>query len=179
MPYFPDIFDPQQTFTWTGGEDIPISATVSNDGTCYNEFVILYEETTDAAHSVPPSPGMDYDPLATLESSTVLLSQELVDEDSDTWRITCAALRDPDEQGVHLSPEEAQEDTAKPIASVAIFPKNTNFKFITKISTGLIKADDDNAINFVLNADTVFPDPVYLKRWKPLEGSRQSGCSTT
>ena len=34
MPYFPDICGPQQTFTftWTGGEDIPISAAVSRPG---------------------------------------------------------------------------------------------------------------------------------------------------
>ena len=40
------------------------------------------------------------------------------------------------------------------------------FGFITMIRTGLIEADDDNAINLVLNADTIFPDRVYLKRWK-------------
>ena len=57
-------------------ELIPISATVSNDGACG----IHYQGTTDAAQPVPPSPGMDSDPSATIESSTVLLrvSQEIV-----------------------------------------------------------------------------------------------------
>ena len=57
----------------TGVECIPISATVSNDGTCNNECVIHYKGTTDAAPPVPPSAGMDRDPSATFESSTVLL----------------------------------------------------------------------------------------------------------
>ena len=48
----------------------------------------------------------------------------------------------------------------------AIFPENTNFKFITKIHTGLIEADDNNAINLVLNAETIFPYWIYLKLWK-------------
>ena len=70
---------------------------------------------------------------------------------------------------MHLSPEQ---HTAKPVVSVAIFPKNTNF--ITKIRTGLLKTDDNNAINLDLNADTIFPDRVYLKLWKdPVkEGAR-------
>ena len=101
---------------------------------------------------------MDHDPSATLKSSTVLLWQELVDK--DTSRVSGAAIRDSVEQGVHLSPEE---DTAKPAVSVAIFPKNTNFKFITQICTGLIEANDDNAINLVLNPDIIFSDRVYLK----------------
>ena len=52
---------------------------------------------------------------------------------------------------MNLSPEE---DTAnlKPAVSAAIFTKNTNFRFITKIHTGLIEADDDNAINLALDA---------------------------
>ena len=56
------------------------------------------------ATGTPPSPGMDCDPSVTLESSTVLLSQEPVDE--DTSRVTYAAPRDSVEQGVHLSQEE-------------------------------------------------------------------------
>ena len=48
--------------------------------------------------------------------------------------------------------------------SVARFPKDTNF--ITEIRTGLIEAVDDNAINLDLNADTIVPDRVRLKRWK-------------
>ena len=72
-------------------ELIPISATFSNDGACNNECVIHYEGTTDAAQLVPPSPGMDSDPSATIKSSTVLLSQEIVDE--DTSRVTYAASR--------------------------------------------------------------------------------------
>ena len=48
-------------------ECIPISPTVSNDGACNNECVIHDEGTTDAAQPVPPSPGMDSDPPATLE----------------------------------------------------------------------------------------------------------------
>ena len=81
-----------------------ISATVSNlnDGACNNLCVIHYKGTTDAAQPVPPSPGMDSDPSATLESSTVLLSRELVGEDIS--RVTYAAPRDSVEQGVHLSP---------------------------------------------------------------------------
>ena len=94
----------------TAVECIPISATVSNDGACSNEWVIHYEEMTDASQQVTPSPGMDHDPSATLESSTVLLSQEPVDE--DTSRITYTAPRDSIEQGVHISPEE---DTTKPV----------------------------------------------------------------
>ena len=69
---------------------------------------VHYGGTTDAAQPVPPSPGMDRDPSATLESSTVLLSQEQPQElvDKDTSRVTCAAPRDSVKQGVHLSPEE-------------------------------------------------------------------------
>ena len=102
---------------------------------------------------------MDRDPSTTLESSAVLLSQELVDE--DTSRVTYAAPRDYVEQGVHLSPEE---DTPNPVVSVAIFPKDTNF--ITKICSDHLEADGNNAINLVLNADTIFPDRIYLKRWQ-------------
>ena len=65
-----------------GATVVPISATVSNDGACNNEYVIHYEGTTDAAQPVPSSPGIDSDPSATIESSTVLLSQEIVDEDT-------------------------------------------------------------------------------------------------
>ena len=80
----------------TAVECIPISATVSNDGACNNECVIHYEGTTEAALPVPPSPGMDRDPSATFESCTILLSQEIVDE--DTSRVNYAAPRDPVEQ---------------------------------------------------------------------------------
>ena len=73
-------------------ELIPISATFSNDGTCNNECVIHYEGTTDAAQPVPPSPGMDSDPSAAIESFTLLLSQQIVDE--DTSRVTYAAPRE-------------------------------------------------------------------------------------
>ena len=59
-----------------------MSATVSNDGACNNEFMIYYKGTKDAAQPVPSSPGIDSDPSATIESSTVLLSQEIVDEDT-------------------------------------------------------------------------------------------------
>ena len=56
-----------------------------------------------------------------------------------------------------------------PVASVAIFPAHTNFT--TKIHTGLLEIDDNNAINLDFNADTTFPDRmmvvrIYLKRWK-------------
>ena len=128
IPFFPKIFGPQPTFEWAGGEDISLSATVSSDGACNNVFVIHYEGTTDAAQQAPPSPGMDRDPSATLESSTVLLSQELVDD--DTSRVTYASPRGSVQQGVHPSPEYR---TAKPVVLVAIFPKDTNF--ITKIRT--------------------------------------------
>ena len=107
---------------------------------------------------------MDHDPSATLESSVVLLlSQEPVVQavDADTSRVTYAAPRDSVEQGVPPSLEEA---TAKLVALVAIFPKKTNF--ITKISTDLLETDDDNTINLDLNADTIFPDRIYMKRWK-------------
>ena len=53
-----DIFGPQPTFTCIGGEEIPISATVPNDGACNNEFVIHFEGTTDATQPLPPSPGI-------------------------------------------------------------------------------------------------------------------------
>ena len=74
------------------------------------------------AQPVPPSPGMDRDPFSTLDSSVVLLLQEPVE--ADTSRVTFAAPQDSVDQGVHVSPEE---DTAKPVESVAIFPKSTNF----------------------------------------------------
>ena len=96
-----------------------------------------YEGTMDVAQPVPPNHGKERDPSATLESSTVLLSQEIADE--DTSRVAYAAPRDSVE-GVHLSPEE---DTAKPVVSVAIFPEHANFitkqNFITKIRTGLLE----------------------------------------
>ena len=47
---------------------------------------------------------------------------------------------------------------------VAVFQKSTNF--MAKFSTGLLETDDDNTINLDLNADTIFPDRIYLKRWK-------------
>ena len=50
------------------------------------------------------------------------------------------------------------------VVSVAIFLAHTNFN--TKTRTGLLETDDDNAINLDLNADTIFPDRIYLKRWK-------------
>ena len=34
------------------------------------------------------------------------------------------------------------------------------------LSSNNSKIYDDNAINLNLNADTIFPDQVYLKRWK-------------
>ena len=37
----------------TAVECIPMSATVSNDGACNNEFVMRYEGTTDAAAAQP------------------------------------------------------------------------------------------------------------------------------
>ena len=61
----------------------------------------------------------------------------------------------------HLSPEE---DTAKLVVSVAIFPKDTNF--ITKIRTSLLETGDNNTVNLDLNADTIFPDRIYLKQWE-------------
>ena len=76
-------------------------------------------------------------PSATLESSTVLLSQENVDE--DTSRVTYAAPRDSVEQGVHLSPEE---DTAKPVVPVAIFPKDTNI--ITQICSNFVPVSESS-----------------------------------
>ena len=63
---------------------------------------------------------------ATIESSTVLLSQEIADE--DTTRVNYAAPRDSVEQGAHIASEE-----------VAIFPAHTNFT--TKIRTGLLGSD--------------------------------------
>ena len=51
-----------------------------------------------------------------------------------------------------------------PVVSVAIFLARTNFN--TKTRTGLLETNDDNAINLDLNADTIFPDRIYLKRWK-------------
>ena len=125
----------------------------------------------DEAQPVSPNPWMDRDPSGTLESSTVLLSQEPVD--ADTSRVTYAAPRDSVEQGVHLSLEE---DTAKLFVSVAIFPMNTNL--LTKISTFLLETDDNNTINLDLNADTIFPDRVYLKRWKDPDSLRADARHT-
>ena len=113
----------------------------------------------DVAQPAPLSPGMDRNPSTTLESSVIPLSQEPVDE--DTSRVIYATPRDSVEHSIHPSPEE---DTAKSVVSVAIFLKNTNF--ITKIRAGLLETGDDNAINHDLNADTILPDRVYLKRWK-------------
>lgn len=50
--------------------------------------------------------------------------------------------------------------------SVATFPKNTNF--ITHMRTGLLEAEDDNAISPKLapNADNILPDRVHLMLWK-------------
>ena len=47
---------------------------------------------------------------------------------------------------------------------MAIFLENT--RFITNIRTGFLETGDQNAINLDLNAETMFPDRVYLKRWK-------------
>ena len=85
--------------------------------------------------------------------------QEKVDE--DTSRVTYAAPRVSVEQGAHISPEE---DTAMPVVSVAIFPKDTNL--ITEIPTGLLETDDNNTINLDLNADVILSDRIYIKRWK-------------
>ena len=62
---------------------------------------------------------------------------------------------------MHLSREE---DTAKHVVLVAIIPKDTNL--ITKICTSHAGLSRANAINRVLNADTILPDRVYLRRWK-------------
>ena len=53
-----------------------------------------------------------------------------------------------------------------PVVSVAIFLAHTNFN--TKTRTDLLETDDDKAINLDLdlNADTIFSDRIYLKRWK-------------
>ena len=79
--------------------------------------------------------------------------------DTDTLSVKYATPRDAVEQGVHLSPEE---DTAKPVVLLAIFPKDTIF--IAKVRTSLLETDDDNAINLNLNANTIFPDRVYHKK---------------
>ena len=50
------------------------------------------------------------------------------------------------------------------VVLVAIFLAHTNFN--TKTRTGILETEDDNAINLDLNADTIFPDWIYLKRWK-------------
>ena len=102
---------------------------------------------------------MDSDPSVTIESSTVLLSQQIVDE--DTSRVTYAAPRDSVEQGAHIASEK---DTAMPVVSVAVFLALTNFN--TKTRNGLLETDDDIDINLDLNADTTFLDRIYLKRWK-------------
>ena len=141
----------------TAVECIPISATVSNDGACNNEFVIHYEGTRDVAQPLPPSPGMDRDPSATLESSVVLLRQEPMDADAS--RVIYDALRDSIEQGVHISPEE---DTAKPVVSVAIFPKNTtSSRRFVQVSSSLMTT--------TLSTLTLMPTPSFLT------GSTSSG----
>ena len=43
-----------------------------------NEFMIHYKGTMDVAQPVPPSPGMDRNPSATLESSVVPVSSRLM-----------------------------------------------------------------------------------------------------
>ena len=108
------------------------------------------------AQPVPPGPGMDYDPSVTLKSSTVLLSQTPVAE--DTSRVTSASARDSVEQGV-LS------------LSYRYLSSRRTRTSSRKIHTGLIEADDHtwHAINLDVDADTIFPDLVYLKRWKDLE----------
>ena len=53
-------------------------------------------------------------------------------------------------------------------------PAHTNFN--TKTCTGLLETDDDNAINLDLNADTIFSDWIYLKRWKDQD---KALCSDT
>ena len=64
-----------------------------------------------------------------------------------------------------------------PVASVAIFPAHTNFT--KKIRTCLLdsgldlETDDNNDINLDLNADTIFPDWIYLKWWKDPD---KAGC---
>ena len=63
-------------------ECIQVSATVFNDGACNRKFVIHYVGTTGVVQPVPPSPGMDSYPSATLESSVVLLLQQAVDADT-------------------------------------------------------------------------------------------------
>ena len=75
--------------------------------------------------------------------------------DADTSSVTYAAPQDSGsaEQGLRLSLEE---DTAKPVVSVAIFPRNTNF--MMKICTCLLETDDDNTINLDLNVNTIFAD---------------------
>ena len=105
-----------------------------------------------AAQPVPPSPGID--PSATMESSTALLWQEIVDQ--DTSRVTYAAPRDSVEQGAHIASEG---DTAMPVVSAAIFPKDTN---LTRTCTNHLEADGNSAISLVLHADTIFPGRVYL-----------------
>ena len=138
-------------------ERISISATVSNDGAC-NECVIHYEGTTDAAQPVPSSPGPGWDG----QRSICDHRKKIVDE--YTSRFTYAAPRVSVEQGAHIASEE---DTAMHVVSVPIFPAHTNFN--TKIRTGLLETDDDNAINLDFNVDTIFADRIYLKRWKDPE----------
>ena len=103
--------------------------------------------------------------------STGLLSQEPVDEDTSRVAECCATPRDSIEQGVHILPEE---DKAKPVVLVTIFPKNTDF--VRKIRIALIDTDDDNANNLVRTADTIFLDSVYLQRWKDPDKADQGGA---
>ena len=77
--------------------------------------------------------------------------------DTDTSKVIYAAPRDSLEQGIHLSPEE---DTAKPMVFGGYLREEHELR------TCLLENQDNNAINLELNADTIFPDRVYLKRWK-------------
>ena len=52
-------------------------------------------------------------------------------------------------------------------ARIAIFPAHTNKICTGVLDSGLdLETDDNNDINLDLNANTIFPDRIYLKLWK-------------
>ena len=135
-----------------GYSESPISATVFNDGACNNEFVIHYEGTTDGAQQ-------SWDRPRSIRDRRIVYGTTLAEACGRRYfeNQLCHSSRLCGAGRASLT----KEDTAKPVVSVAILPKNTNF--ITKLHIRLLETHENNAINLDLNADTIFPDQVYLQ----------------
>ena len=124
---------------------------------------------------VPPSPGMDRDPFATLEPSIGSLPQECIG--GGTSRVI-TALRGSSEQGKRST---AEKIAAMPVVAISL----EDVELISTIRTSLLEADsgseDNNAIDLQvdLNADAIHG----LRTWstsssgtvEALEGFRQDG----